>query len=115
MPWPASRGGHAALDLVLRHPAVLGFAAAIAPSLRPLPHLDGLRGSPDRPRRVAVLECAYDIQELVDQARELREVLTARGSGLTYLVAPVAHSYHGWRHHVDRVLTAWRAQPSAGR
>ena len=102
-----SRGGLAALDLAFHEPQ-FGYVAVLAPAIKPLPFLEKMKSAKKKSFRVAVTECAYDLEQLRAQAQELRDVLENKQYDYQYEVAPINHSYNGWRHHVEDWLVAWK-------
>ena len=101
-----SRSGLAALDLAFHEPQ-FGYAAILAPAIRPIPFLDTLKASDAKPFRVNLVECRYDLEELRVQAQELRDILKEKQYSHRYELAPITHSYNGWRHYVEDLLIAW--------
>lgn len=102
-----SRSGLAALDLAF-YESGFGYAGVIAPAIRPLPFLDELKAGDAKPFRVGVMECAYDLEELRVQAQALRDILEEKQYKFEYAVAPITHSYNGWRHYVQDWLIDWK-------
>ena len=53
------------------------------------------------------MECSYDLEELRVQAQELRDILKDKKYSYRYQLAPITHSYNGWRHYVEDLLINW--------
>lgn len=106
----ASRGGLAVVDLLVQHPEVFGFAAAMSPALSPLPVLQEIAAKPTVEGNFMVLVSRYDTPKLVREGHALVAALRGRATTVIADEMPIDHSIHGWKRWLEPVLTTWVAQ-----
>ncbi|MEM6673862.1 MAG: alpha/beta hydrolase-fold protein [Planctomycetota bacterium] len=103
----ASRGGLAAVDLLIQHPETFGHCVAMSPAIAPLPILDEIAEVDRIEGRATVLVSRFDTPNLVRDGHALAEALRTRGVAVEEREVPIDHSPMGWRCWVEVAVTSW--------
>lgn len=98
-----SRGGMAAIDLALTHPKTFSGVLAFAPAVTETDFMAVLkRMKPDTHTQYRILVGNYDFWH--PTAKEIGQVMKAKGYDISYKEKPVGHSIHAWRMFLDEEL-----------